>query len=50
VINTDGKVFAIITAMATQSSHIGFAIPLSQKSVLTMLSDIKLHDKIISSK
>jgi len=49
VINTDGKVFAIVTAMATQSSHIWFAIPLSQKSVLTMLSDIKSQDKIISS-
>ena len=50
VINADGKVFAIVTAMATQSSHIWFAIPLSQKSVLTMLSDIKSQDKIISTK
>ncbi len=50
VINTDGKVFAIVTAMATQSSHIWFAIPLSQKMILTMLSNIKSHDKIISNK
>ena len=34
-------VFGIVTAMASQSSHIGFALPISQKLILELLDKSK---------
>jgi len=46
VINSDWKVFGLVTAMASQSSHIGFALPISQNIILNLLNQIKSSDTI----
>jgi S1-C subfamily serine protease len=41
VVTSDWTVFGIVTAMASQSSHIGFALPISQRLILNILSKSK---------
>jgi len=41
LLTSEGTVFGIVTAMASQSSHIGFALPISQKLILELLDKSK---------
>lgn len=45
LITPQWEVFGLVTAMSAQSSHIGFAIPISQKLVLQVLASSKEANK-----
>ncbi|MEI6426100.1 MAG: S1C family serine protease [Candidatus Absconditabacteria bacterium] len=49
VLTLQGDVFGLVTAMASQNSHLGFALPISEKSILAILANIKANDSIQSS-
>ena len=46
LLTAHGDVIGIVTAMSSQSSHLWFALPISQKLILNILNQIKQFDAI----